>query len=214
MPCMALFVAPQTHAVSNGLADVFLRSRWSNQISSLTLRLDDRTGHWLYPGITNTTAVIALPAHTEGPLNLSIASVSLANGDERACPPSVKVLAAGTVSAEQPAATSQPVVSPSTRVSDEPAACDVPFVPARVLTARSPVMPPLAVESRVSGVVTVLVALEADGSVAGATILSSPSTLVNDSALAAARGSTFAPETFRCRPSTGDYTFLVEFTAR
>jgi hypothetical protein len=63
----------------------------------------------------------------------------------------------------------------------------------------------------ISGTVSVEVALDATGAVVSATVLSSPSPILNPFAIFSAEHSSFSPTYFRCRPIAARYGFLVEF---
>ena len=67
----------------------------------------------------------------------------------------------------------------------------------------------MAQQQGIQGIVRVTVSLNADSRVVGTRIVSSPSAIVNQSALAAARESTFQTEIRDCRPIAADYLFTV-----
>jgi len=96
----------------------------------------------------------------------------------------------------------------------DPALCAVADVPAVVVHAMMPDTPVAAQQNHVSATVDVLVSLDAAGHVVSATIEKSGSVLVNDSALAAARGSTYQPALHDCKPAPSTYLFKVEYNAQ
>ena len=89
--------------------------------------------------------------------------------------------------------------------------CARPNVPARVLRAIEPDTPALAAQQGIHGTVQVIVSLDADSHVAGARIMSSPSAVLNQAAMNAARQSTFQAQIRGCQPIAADYIFSVEF---
>jgi len=88
---------------------------------------------------------------------------------------------------------------------------DHPNQPARVVKAAPPQMPDVAQQQGITGDVQVLVTLDETGRVINATIQSSPSRVLNEPALAAARNSTFRPEIKNGRPISATYLFVVTF---
>jgi TonB family protein len=103
---------------------------------------------------------------------------------------------------------------PSSAPPAQPASCAQPNIPAATIEAAVPQTPPLAAQQNISGLVTVIVSLDAASHVIGARVLASPSALLNDAALQAARTSTFRTEVRDCRPVAADYAFIVEFTSQ
>ncbi|MDP9025404.1 MAG: energy transducer TonB, partial [Candidatus Eremiobacteraeota bacterium] len=89
-----------------------------------------------------------------------------------------------------------------------------PNQPARLVTAVGPDTPPLAQQQGISGTVQVEVSLDESGHVTNAAILSSPSPILNEAALTAARKSTFRPEIKNGKPVGGKYVFAVDFTTQ
>lgn len=113
------------------------------------------------------------------------------------------------------AATAEP--PPSASPAPVPTAtlltCARPNVPAETTHAAQPDMPALAQQQGISGDVAVIVSLDAQSRVVAARVQSSPSTLLNAAALAAARGSVFRTEVRDCTPVAADYVFTVEFAS-
>ena len=180
-------------------------------VDAVTLRLDDRTGHWLYD-VTRSQSDIALPRAVQEPLNLGVASVRV-QGVRKACDPSVYVVPSP---AEAAATASRPagVVSPSQHVADEPARCTEPFAPARAVSiAPPPDVDNLRMDQQTkTGTVITRVTLQPNGRVQTAAILSSPWSWFDAPALAVARNSGFSAATFSCSATGGDYVFFVSLT--
>lgn len=91
------------------------------------------------------------------------------------------------------------------------AICARPNVPATVIKAVEPDTPPLGAQQGISGTVQVIVSLDADSQVTATRIQSSPSALLNQPALAAARKTAFQTEIRDCRPVARDYIYSVTF---
>jgi TonB family protein len=104
--------------------------------------------------------------------------------------------------------------TPSPQATPTPPVCARPNVGARTLRAVPAKTPPLAQQQNIVGTVLVIVSLDANSNVIGARIQSSPSPLLNNAALAAARQSTFQTEIRDCRPIAGDYVFTVDFESQ
>ena len=83
--------------------------------------------------------------------------------------------------------------------------------PASTLKAVEPDTPLLARQYGISGTVQVEVWLDEGGRVTNAVILSSPSPVLNEAALTAARNSTFRPEIKNGKPIAAKYLFTVDF---
>jgi TonB family protein len=88
---------------------------------------------------------------------------------------------------------------------------DHPNQPPRTIKAVEPDTPALAQQQGIGGLVQVEVTLDENGKVVNAVVLSSPSQVLNDAALIAARNSIFRPEIKNGRPIPGKYVFSVEF---
>jgi uncharacterized protein len=95
-----------------------------------------------------------------------------------------------------------------------PVRCARPNVPAMVLNAVTPDTPPIAQQQGISGTVQVVVSLDPTSRVVGTRIMSSPSAILNQAALAAARASTFQTEIYECRPIAADYIYTVSFNSQ
>ncbi|HEX3465496.1 MAG TPA: energy transducer TonB [Candidatus Elarobacter sp.] len=85
--------------------------------------------------------------------------------------------------------------------------------PARTIRSVEPDTPAVAQQQNISGTVQVIVSLDQDSNVVGVRISSSPSAILNDAALAAARQSVFKTEVRNCKPVAADYIFSVEFSS-
>jgi TonB family protein len=96
----------------------------------------------------------------------------------------------------------------------DPALCAVPDVPASVVKAMMPDTPLAAQQNHVSATVEVLVSLDAEGRVTGATIQRSGLPVLNDASLAAARGSTYRAALHDCKPVPSTYSFKADFNAQ
>ena len=92
-------------------------------------------------------------------------------------------------------------------------ACTRPDIPAATLRAAEPELPALAQQQGIHGEVDVVVWLDAASRVVEATVESSPSRVLVEPALAAARASVFRTETHNCAPIPARYLFRVDFTS-
>ncbi len=116
-----------------------------------------------------------------------------------------------------PPATPAPATPPPTatpRPTPTPQACSRPNVAATTLHPVEPDTPPMAQQQGISGVVQVVVSLSADSRVTGTRVQTSPSAILNQAALTAARQSTFQTEIRDCKPIAADYIFSVEFNSQ
>ena len=94
------------------------------------------------------------------------------------------------------------------------AACARPNVAGSVLRAVAPDTPPIAAQQGISGEVQVVVSLDTDSHVVATRIQSSPSAVLNQAALSAARQSSFQTEIRDCHPVARDYIFTVYFAPK
>jgi TonB family protein len=92
-----------------------------------------------------------------------------------------------------------------------PSGCAYPNVAAAVLHAATPTLPPLAAQQGIGGTVQLKISLDADSRVVAASIYASPSALLNEAALAAARASTFRTLVVNCQPVARDFLYMVFF---
>jgi TonB family protein len=95
----------------------------------------------------------------------------------------------------------------------EPSLCAVHDLPAVTLHAVEPDTPYEAMNARITGTVHVLVSLDADSRVTDATIVKSPSVILNASSLAAARRSTYRTAIHDCKPVPTQYIFSIEYSS-
>jgi len=89
--------------------------------------------------------------------------------------------------------------------------CERPSVDARTVSAARPVTPPIAAQQHIAGEVIVQITLDENSKIVSAVIVKSPSSLLNNAALQAARESTFATAIRNCVPVGGSYNFVVFF---
>lgn len=92
--------------------------------------------------------------------------------------------------------------------------CGQPNSPATTVRAVEPDTPAGAQQQGISGQVQVTISLDEASHIVSATVRSSPSALLNEAALAAARGSTFRTEIRNCKPVAASYLFTVDFSAQ
>jgi outer membrane biosynthesis protein TonB len=111
-----------------------------------------------------------------------------------------------------PAAAAMPAATP--RPTPTPLSCARPNVTATTLHPVAPDTPAMAQTQGISGIVQVVVSLDAQSRVVGTRVQTSPSVLLNQAALAAARESQFRTEIRNCEPVAADYIFSVEFTSQ
>ncbi|HEY0613599.1 MAG TPA: energy transducer TonB [Candidatus Elarobacter sp.] len=132
-------------------------------------------------------------------------------GDEHGSPDARETGPPGEAAPGTPA---PPAVPATPRTTPTPLSCARPNVAATTLRALEPETPPLAQQQGISGVVGVVVSLDAQSRVVAARVQSSPSVVLNPAALAAARGSQYRTEVRNCEPVAADYLFTVEFDAQ
>jgi protein TonB len=144
------------------------------------------------PKTTSNTSANAVPAYVP-PKTGSENGVPQAQGTSAATAPPA---AAATAEATKPAC-SQPHVDPVTKNPVQPE------------------YPEIAREQGASGTAQVKVTLDASGNVLSVSILQSTgSKVLDDSALAAAKASTYSPEIDNCQPIGGQYRFTADFTSQ
>jgi TonB family protein len=133
-------------------------------------------------------------------------------GDPNAAPAPAGTPAARAIDAEAPAPVAIPAATP--KPTPTPLSCARPNVAATTVRPLEPDTPAVAQQQGISGVVQVVVSLDAQSRVVGTRIQTSPSAVLNQAALAAARGSQFRTEVRNCEPVAADYIFSVDFTAQ
>jgi len=121
----------------------------------------------------------------------------------------------GTSTAAAPApvsAATEAPAPPPTVPPTKPPSCANPNVEATTTNAVAPDTPPIAQQQGITGVVNVLINLDANSHIIGTpTVQSSPSQLLNSAAIKAAQESTFRTEIKNCEPVAATYIFAVEF---
>jgi TonB family protein len=170
---------------------------------AVVVRVDDRTGHWLYPAATAPQAIVVVPDTVSPPINVMPASAGGPSGDQVACMPDGR-----TPPTQAPiAAPDVPVLAPVSRATDAAATCDVPF--ASVHMIGTPPKLAFAAETRQPGTVKVRIDVNPDGTVRDVTVLAAPNAAMGDELVAALRILTFEPEIFRCTPVPSHVFFAV-----
>jgi TonB family protein len=74
--------------------------------------------------------------------------------------------------------------------------------------------PPIAQQQGISGEVTVVVSLDENSKLISATVSKSPSAILNQAAINAAKASTYKTRIEACKPVADSYRFLVEFQSQ
>jgi hypothetical protein len=90
-------------------------------------------------------------------------------------------------------------------------ACITPELPATTLRAVEPKLSPDVERLRLTGTVHVVVSLDENSNVVGTAVQTSPSALLDQAALAAARASIYRTTVHDCKPVAGRYLFSVGF---
>lgn len=90
-------------------------------------------------------------------------------------------------------------------------ACVRPNVGPSIVHAVRGVVSPMAEQQRLYGRVDVVVSLDADSRIVGARILRTPAGVLNQSAIEAARASSFQTAIVNCRPIASDVIYSVDF---
>ncbi len=176
-----------------------------------TFRLDTMNAHVVAPFDGMMTIVRA-------PLDQDVVAAAIASvqqyGRNVVCP-----LRATTVQAIE--VVSDAAIVPHTRtfdavpVPDPPMNCDRPFVESSPDHSVAVEAPPMARQQGITGIVTVSVQVDEHGKPSDARIESSPSSILNAAALAAAKSMTYTPAIYRCAPSPqGRALFKMDFMSR
>jgi periplasmic protein TonB len=115
-----------------------------------------------------------------------------------------------------PPATPAPATPPppTPKPTPTPQSCARPNVAATTLRAVEPDTPAMAQQQGIQGTVQVIVSLDAASHVTGTRIQSSPSAILNQAAINAAKQSQFQTEIRDCKPIAADYIFSVDFTSQ
>ena len=120
----------------------------------------------------------------------------------------------GPAAIDAPPAAPPPTPTPTPHPTPTPLSCARPNVAPATLRAAAPDTPSMAQQQGISGVVQVVVSLDTQSRIVGTRVQSSPSTLLNQAALNAARDSQFRTEIKNCEPVAADYIFTVDFTSQ
>ena len=132
--------------------------------------------------------------------------------------PNAPPAAPGTAAPGPPAAAAAvppaPTPTPTPHPTPTPLSCARPNLAPATLHAAAPDTPPMAQQQGIAGVVQVVVSLDTQSRVVGTRVLSSPSVVLNQAALTAARDSQFRTEVKNCEPVAADYIFSVDFTSQ
>jgi len=189
------------------VGDALVVARRERRPSAIVYRLDNVDGYWLFPASNARVAALAVPAAAAGSINLSVVQETEIDGTVRTCSPRPTQMLS-VDSAEIPAEAER--LEPLPFVS-EPLPCGVLDRPARIINAVAPTTPRIAAQQGISGDVRVEIALDEHSEVTSAKIVASPSSLLNDPSLEAARQSTFAAEQFRCAAVPAHFIFIVTY---
>jgi len=147
-------------------------------------------------------------AHTGGP---SEAANTHTTGSDTGSPQ-------GTSNSPQPSAApvaATPAPPPPTPVpTPTPIACAVPNADARTISAAEPETPAIAQQQGITGEVVVQVSLDENSHLVSASVVKSPSALLNKAAIDAAKQSTFKTRIANCKPVADTYNFIVDFQSQ
>ncbi|HEY0382161.1 MAG TPA: energy transducer TonB [Candidatus Elarobacter sp.] len=133
-------------------------------------------------------------------------------GNTQGIPQGQGTSAPSTAAPAPPAPPTQP--PPTPKPTPTPQSCARPNVAATTIRPVEPDTPPMAQQQGISGTVQVVVSLNADSRVVGTRVQTSPSAILNNAALTAARQSQFQTEIRDCKPIAADYIFSVEFNSQ
>ena len=117
------------------------------------------------------------------------------------------------------APTTAPIVptappAPPTPSPPPPPTCAVPNADAKTVNAVQAETPSIAQQQGISGEVTIIVSLDANSKLVSAKVDRSPSAMLNNAALNAAKSSTYKTRVVNCQPVADSYRFIVEFTSQ
>jgi len=190
------------------------RRRTKRTAKNTTFRLDDELGYWTFPASHADVVVLVGPDNPRSPLNVSIAQETTSAGVVKTCSPEVNEV--GRSRPPDLPALEDPSVEHllATAHVVDPVACARPFQSSNVAHLSTRAFRPSASIQRIAGVVSVGVSLDPNGAIVSAEVVRSPSPVLNDIALWAAKAATYNPEIFRCRPVSSSYDFDVEFGRR
>ena len=176
-----------------------------------TFRLDTTNAHVVAP-FDGMMTILRAPLDQEV---LAAAIVSVQQyGRTLTCP-----LRATTLQAIEPV--SDAAIVPHTRtfdampVPDAPMNCERPFVEGSADHSVAVEAPAMARQQGITGIVTVSVMVDEHGHPSDARVVSSPSSILNAAALAAAKSMTYTPAIYRCAPNPqGRALFRMDFMQR
>jgi len=119
------------------------------------------------------------------------------------------------IASPEPSAPPADVATPAPTIAPTATpACAHPNVAASTIAAANVDTPPLAQQNGISGIVDIVVRLDEHSHITATRIAHSPSPLLNEAALRAARSSTFRTEVRDCVPIAAEYVFSVDFDAQ
>jgi periplasmic protein TonB len=133
-------------------------------------------------------------------------------GNTQGVPQGQGTAAPSTAAPAPPAPPTQP--PPTPKPTPTPQSCARPNVAATTIRPVEPDTPAMAQQQGISGTVQVVVSLNAESRVVGTRVQTSPSAILNNAALTAARQSQFQTEIRDCKPIAADYIFSVEFNSQ
>ncbi len=99
-------------------------------------------------------------------------------------------------------------------------ACAQPDSPANTIRVAQPVYPPVAIATRTTGIVDVLVSLDENGYARSVQVVKSTmhdsigARAIEQESIVAAAATTYAPDVVRCRPVAGHYVFTSDFLGK
>ena len=162
-------------------------------------------------GLKNGFRLSAAPTATLTPLPAASATPQ-APSEPSVLPPAVATPADASPAAEPSAAA--PTVAPPVVARPPRAECANPFVEASVTRATQPDYPQSARDLNLGPVsVEIEVTIGPDGEIKDAEVYRSSTNLaIDQSALRAARASTYAPKIVNCNPVAGRYLFRADFS--
>jgi TonB family protein len=118
-----------------------------------------------------------------------------------------------TSGATGPPATNPPAL-PTPTPTPPPPTCAHPNVPPSVVNAVSPDTPAIAQQQGITGTVSVEIELDVNSKLINAKVIKTPSPILNNAAIAAAKQSTYQTEIVNCKPQASSYRFDVDFQSQ
>jgi TonB family protein len=124
----------------------------------------------------------------------------------------IRTLAAAQDALRDSYSTKTPVLTATSFGAVQPQTCAVPYAPPHAVAPVTPTAPPGAKEVHANGIAIVRVDLDETSSVVRAQIVRSSGFAPLDvAAVSAARGASYATQTFNCRPVASSLQFTVSF---